>query len=162
MKSYKREEERTVKEVNVFSLFSGIGAFEKALERKGIGYNLVNYYEPKVIVPEATKKGYAEAVDGDSINLEQPNSKTRRERVGRGVAQTLNTAPRQAVVEPSLRIRKLTPKECFRLMGFDDVDIDVLIDNGISNTQLYKQAGNSIVVNVLEAIFDNLVDVFDA
>ena len=60
-----------------------------------------------------------------------------------------------------LRIRKLTPKECFRLMGFDDADIDVLIENGISNTQLYKQAGNSIVVNVLEAIFDNLVDVFD-
>ena len=117
--------------------------------------------QPKVLVREATKKGYTEAVDGDSINLEQPNSKTRRGRVGRGVAQTLNTAPRQAVVEPSLRIRKLTPKECFRLMGFDDADIDVLIENGISNTQLYKQAGNSIVVNVLEAIFDNLVDVFD-
>lgn len=118
------------------------------------------YRQPLVFVPEATKKGYAEAVDGDSINLEQPNSKTRRGRVGRGVAQTLNTAPRQAVVEPSLRIRKLTPKECFRLMGFDDVDIDVLIDNGISNTQLYKQAGNSIVVNVLEAIFENLKDIF--
>ena len=118
--------------------------------------------QPKVLVREATKKGYAEAVDGDSINLEQPNSKTRRGRVGKQVAQTLNTAPQQAVVEPSLRIRKLTPKECFRLMGFDDADIDVLIENGISNTQLYKQAGNSIVVNVLEAIFDNLVDVFDA
>ena len=117
--------------------------------------------QPKVLVREATKKGYAEAVDGDSINLEQPNSKTRRGRVGKQVAQTLNTAPQQAVVEPSLRIRKLTPKECFRLMGFDDADIDVLIENGISNTQLYKQAGNSIVVNVLEAIFDNLVDVFD-
>ena len=116
---------------------------------------------PKVFVPEATKKGYAEAHKGDSINLEQPNSKTRRGRVGKQVAQTLNTSPQQAVVEPSLRIRKLTPKECFRLMGFDDADIDVLIENGISNTQLYKQAGNSIVVNVLEAIFDNLVDVFD-
>ena len=117
--------------------------------------------QPKVLVREATKKGYAEAVDGDSINLQQPNSKTRRGRVGKQVAQTLNTAPQQAVVEPSLRIRKLTPKECFRLMGFDDADIDVLIENGISNTQLYKQAGNSIVVNVLEAILDNLVDVFD-
>ena len=117
--------------------------------------------QPKVLVREATKKGYAEAVDGDSINLEQPNSKIRRGRVGKQVAQTLNTAPQQAVVEPSLRIRKLTPKECFRLMGFDDADIDVLIENGISNTQLYKQAGNSIVVNVLEAILDNLVDVFD-
>ena len=117
--------------------------------------------QPKVLVREATKKGYAEAVDGDSINLQQPNSKTRRGRVGKQVAQTLNTAPQQAVVEPSLRIRKLTPKECFRLMGFDDADIDVLIENGISNTQLYKQAGTSLVVNVLEAILDNLVDVFD-
>ena len=49
-------------------------------------------------VREATKKGYAEAVDGDSINLEQPNSKTRRGRVGHSVAQTLTTSPQQAVV----------------------------------------------------------------
>ena len=56
-----------------------------------------------------------------------------------------------------LRVRKLTPKECFRLMGFDDRDIDVCIENGISNTQLYKMAGNSIVVNVLEGIFRNLL-----
>lgn len=56
-----------------------------------------------------------------------------------------------------LRIRKLTPKECFRLMGFDDRDIDICIENGISNTQLYKMAGNSIVVNVLEGIFRNLL-----
>lgn len=56
-----------------------------------------------------------------------------------------------------LRVRKLTPKECFRLMGFDDRDIDICIENGISNTQLYKMAGNSIVVNVLEGIFRNLL-----
>lgn len=53
-------------------------------------------------------------------------------------------------------IRKLTPKECFRLMGFDDKDIDVLKANGISDTQLYKMAGNSIVVDVLYYIFKNL------
>lgn len=53
---------------------------------------------PKVIVREATKQGYAEAVEGDSINLEQPNSKTRRGRVGKGVAQTLTTSPQQGVV----------------------------------------------------------------
>lgn len=157
------------------------------------------YRQPLVFVPEATKKGYAEAVDGDSINLEQPNSKTRRGRIGRGVAQTLTTSCNQEVIEPNievignyspsnhdasrivhcngiaptvkenhgtvtatnvgLRIRKLTPKECFRLMGFDDNDVDILVENGISNTQLYKQAGNSIVVNVLEAIFENLKDI---
>ena len=53
---------------------------------------------PKVIVSEATKKGYAEAVEGDSINLEQPNSKTRRGRAGKQVAQTLTTSPQQGVV----------------------------------------------------------------
>lgn len=52
------------------------------------------------------------------------------------------------------RIRKLTPRECFRLMGFTDNDFDKI--HGISNTQLYKMAGNSIVVNVLEAIFKQL------
>lgn len=55
-----------------------------------------------------------------------------------------------------LRIRKLTPKECWRLMGFDDSDFEKA-EKVNSNTQLYKQAGNSIVVNVLEAIFKNLL-----
>lgn len=54
------------------------------------------------------------------------------------------------------RIRKLTPKECWRLMGFDDSDIDKCISTGLSNTQLYKQAGNSIVVNVLVEIYKEL------
>ena len=57
-----------------------------------------------------------------------------------------------------LAIRKLPPKECFRLMGFDDSDVDLLMQNGISNTQLYKMAGNSIVVNVLEFIFCQIFD----
>lgn len=59
--------------------------------------------------------------------------------------------------EYSYRIRKLTPKECFRLMGFEDRDIDILIENKISNTQLYKMAGNSICVPVLECIFKQLI-----
>lgn len=276
-----------------------------------------------VEVKEATKKGYAEATIGDSINIEQPNSKTRRGRVGHGVAQTLTTSPQQVVVEkvvceqrcddelkifkdyaigalrdtdacgdkrvielpcigasrgrnpknPSdrtigaptqqrlelnfhgvsntlttvqkdnyvvenrivqvgnivstgnwdnpqrgriyspdglspalntvgggglepkivigstqknafvgdgsicstltsamgtggghipmvgfenIRIRKLTPLECWRLMGFDDEDFYKAQQSGVSNSQLYKQAGNSIVVNVLEKIFGNL------
>lgn len=56
----------------------------------------------------------------------------------------------------SFRIRKLTPKECWRLMGQDDEDF-AKAESVCSNTQLYKQAGNSIVVNVLEAIFSNLL-----
>lgn len=55
----------------------------------------------------------------------------------------------------NLRIRKLTPKECWRLMGFDDEDFEKA-EKVCSNSQLYKQAGNSIVVNVLEAIFKEL------
>ncbi len=54
-------------------------------------------------------------------------------------------------------IRRLTPLECFRLMGFDDKDYFKLKENKISDTQLYKQAGNSIVVNVLEELFVNLL-----
>lgn len=57
----------------------------------------------------------------------------------------------------NLRIRKLTPKECWRLMGFDDSDFEKA-EKVNSNTQLYKQAGNSIVVNVLERILENLID----
>lgn len=58
----------------------------------------------------------------------------------------------------NLRIRKLTPKECWRLMGFDDSDFDKASQVN-SNAQLYKQAGNSIVVNVLYEILDNLLGV---
>ena len=58
----------------------------------------------------------------------------------------------------NLKIRKLTPKECFRLMGFDDSDFEKA-ESVNSNTQLYKQAGNSIVVDVLEHLFAELMDV---
>ena len=58
--------------------------------------------------------------------------------------------------DEELAIRALTPKEYFRLMGFDDCDIDILVENGLPNTQLYKMAGNSIVVDVLEHLYDSL------
>lgn len=99
------------------------------------------------------------------MNLEQPNSKTRRGRVGHGVAQTLTTSCNQAVVEEietvkGLRIRKLTPKECWRLMGFSD-DAYEKAEQVNSKTQLYKQAGNSIVVNVLMEIVKQLMESVD-
>ena len=58
--------------------------------------------------------------------------------------------------DEDLRIRKLTPLECWRLMGFEDEDFEQA-QQYMSNSALYKQAGNSIVVNVLEAIFKNLL-----
>ena len=71
-----------------------------------------------------------------------------------GCSNTLTTVQKDNYVLDLYRIRKLTPRECFRLMGFSDSDFDKI--KGISNTQLYKMAGNSIVVDVLEAIFRNL------
>ncbi len=114
-------------------------------------------------IKNATKKGYMKAYEGDYVNLQFPNSKTRRARVGEQIAMTLLCNDSNAVVvnDPPLRIRKLTPKECFRLMGFDDEDIDILIENKISNTQLYKMAGNSIVVDVLEEIFVELLNQYE-
>lgn len=143
-----------------------------------------------ILIKEATKEGYAKAYEGDSINLDQPNSKTRRGRVGHQMANTLTCACNQSVVEVLVldeqnqrikndgiigtlttdgsspkhnnrviendyRIRKLTPRECWRLMGVKDEQFNKLHD--ISNTQLYKLAGNSIVVDVLMGIFKNLL-----
>lgn len=73
---------------------------------------------------------------------------------GQSPTITVNNSPK---ILCDLRIRKLTPKECFRLMGFEDRDFEILVKNGISDTQLYRMAGNSIVVDVLEAIFKNLL-----
>lgn len=99
----------------------------------------------------ANKQGYDMATNGDGVDLSYPQSKTKRGRVGHGVSKTL-----MGTVE-NYRIRKLTPKECWRLMGFDDEDFRKA-EQVNSNTQLYKQAGNSIVVNVLEAILKNLLE----
>ena len=106
-------------------------------------------------VCEATKKGYAEAKAGDYINLEFPTSKTRRGRVGRQVANTLLTSGNQGVVTENLKIRKLTPRECWRLQGFPDWAFDKAQEVN-SNSQLYKQAGNSVTVNVIKAIAERL------
>ena len=111
--------------------------------------------EPKIRVKEATKQGYAEATIGDSVNLSHPNSKTRRGRVGKQIANTLLTGESQGVVEPDFRIRKLTPRECWRLQGFPDWAFDKAQEVN-SNSQLYKQAGNSVTVNVIEAIAKEL------
>ncbi len=194
--------------------------------------------QPYILVKEGTKKGYAEAMEGDSINYSYPNSMTKRGRIGKEVSQTILTTPSIAVLENTnkliclnnkekkwsvqdriydtegisatvtasefkpkiaerkmfnpyndkeikdiaptqtancgnsyssaavlisedgttfMRIRKLTPLECWRLMGFDDKDFYKAKDAGISDTQLYRQAGNSIVVNVLEKIIEGLL-----
>jgi len=171
--------------------------------------------EPKIAIKikEATKQGYAIAEQGDSINFSLPNSKTRRGRVGKQVAQTLDTSCNQAVIvqkprgynkggehevaptlssnswhennllKSGMRIRKLTPRECWRLQGFPDWAFDkatfghvipsilkarlvrrtmtqkewklyqrITRHQQMSNSQLYKQAGNSVTVPVIYEI----------
>ena len=251
---------------NIYGEHCGTGFAGNVWDKESISPTIMTMQggnrQPMVVMREATKRGYAEAYEGDSINLEQPSSKTRRGRVGKQVAQTLTTSPQQAVVEPavltpkrteygkairksyeageisearhnmtelqprtdgvsntlttvqkdnyiiepfivasrgrnpenssdrtvgaptiqrlepnsqgmcntlttvqkdnyvcepSLRIRKLTPLECFRLMGFDDGDF-YKAEKVNSNTQLYKQAGNSIVVDVIEELFCMMLD----
>lgn len=198
-----------------------------------------------VMVKEATKKGYDIATVGDSINISQPNSKTRRGRVGHGIANTLTTTNTMATLisdlsmckttanriksaengsdsqEPKvltkakpkfgrmgqqaietvnsnnvtpgdtvnpyymnvnkskvsptlttrpegmktailpitkdLRIRKLTPRECWRLQGFPDWAFNRAKQAGLSDSQLYKQAGNSVTVPVIKAIAERMV-----
>ncbi|WOZ56218.1 cytosine specific methyltransferase [Brochothrix phage BtpYZU03] len=111
--------------------------------------------EPKILIKEATKKGYAEASVGDSVNYSIPTSKTRRGRVGKGVANTLDTGCQQGVVVRDMRIRKLTPLECWRLQGFPD-ELFYKAQAVNSNSQLYKQAGNSVTVNVVYEVAKHL------
>ena len=112
--------------------------------------------EPRIAIKTANKKGYDMAQNGDGIDLSYPNSNTRRGRVGHGVAKTISTEALQGVLDGT-KIRKLTPKECWRLMGFDDESFGKA-EKVNSSTQLYKQAGNSICVPVLEGILRNLLN----
>ena len=116
------------------------------------GQTQQSYLKVKV----ANKKGYEEAKPGDYVNITYPGSKTKRGRVGKGVAHTLTCGDGNAVITENVRIRKLTPRECLRLMGWKDEQIDKIVAAKISGTQQYRQAGNGIVVQVLEAIFKAL------
>lgn len=127
--------------------------------------------EPNVLirVAEATKQGYSECRVGiDAVNLSVPGSKTRHGRVEKEVANTLDTSCNQGIfVKVSdelivyavwyekyqcyIAIRKLTPRECFRLQGWPD-DYFERADFVNSDSQLYKQAGNGVTVNVIKAM----------
>lgn len=105
-------------------------------------------------VKNATKKGYLEATDGDGIDISS-RMQYHRGTVQKNKAQTLTTQCDRGVVN-NRRIRKLTPKECFRLMGVKDEDFEKARKNQ-SDSSLYHLAGDSIVVNVLMAIFKELL-----
>lgn len=103
-----------------------------------------------VAIKEATKQGYKVAFEGDSINLGYANSNTKRGRVGNRVAHTLTCNCNQGTLE-GYRIRKLTPRECFRLQGWPDEYFERAA-SVCSDSQLYKQAGNGVTVNVIYEI----------
>lgn len=114
----------------------------------------------KIKIKQATKQGYIECKAGGVADFSYPESKLRRDRVqgGGDVSPTLTSSNLGVCkVESCYRIRKLTPKECWRLMGFSDEDFEKAAKVN-SNTQLYKQAGNSIVKDVLMAIFRQMID----
>ena len=104
-----------------------------------------------LLIKEATKCGFKPANIGDTVDLSYATSNTRRGRVGRDVAHTLDTGSTQGVVTLSGRIRKLTPRECFRLQGYREDQIDKILAI-TSDSQAYKQAGNGVTVNVVYAI----------
>lgn len=108
-----------------------------------------------LLIKEATKKGYKEAAPGDSVKLSYTRGNTKRGRVGKAFAHTLDTSCSQGIVAGGGRIRRLMPRECLRLQGFAEDQIDRLLAI-TSDAQAYKQAGNSVTVNVIEAIGRNL------
>lgn len=118
---------------------------------------IVSVQNDNLLIPQATKEGFISLAPGGVFDGSYQDSTTRRGRVQEGgqVTPTLTTSGDNLNLyeEVTYRIRKLTPRECYRLMGVDDADIDIIQSSGISNTQQYKQAGNSIVVDVLFHIF---------
>lgn len=104
-----------------------------------------------LLIKEATRRGYSEAEPGDSVDTSYASQNQKRTRVGHGISYTLTTHADKAVVDTDMRIRRLTPKECLRLQGFSDKQIDKLLAV-TSDTQVYKQAGNAVTVNVIHAL----------
>jgi DNA (cytosine-5)-methyltransferase 1 len=111
-------------------------------------------------VPEATKKGYASATEGDSINLSFLEANKRRGRVGKGIANTIDTGVQQYTLGQG-SLRRLTPIECERLQGFPDEWTRWGIVDGekkeISDAQRYKMLGNAVSVPVVAEIAKRMI-----
>lgn len=138
-------------------------AVAMALNAQPVGNTGGNSYlylvDETVKIKQATKEGYIECKLGRVADLSYPNSNTRRGRVqGKGQISPAITATETGIcrIETPYRIRKLTPLECWRLMDFTDEDFHKA-EAVNSNTQLYKEAGNSIVKSVLMAIFRQML-----
>ena len=124
-------------------------------------YVLENYDEITIKdfikIKNATAKGYLEATDGDGVDISS-RMEHHRGTVQKGKAQTLTTQCDRGVVLNDLRIRKLTPKECFRLMGVKDEDYEKVAKNQ-SNASLYHLAGDSLITTIMMALFSQMLDI---
>nr|DAR91844.1 MAG TPA: Cytosine specific methyltransferase [Caudoviricetes sp.] len=124
-------------------------------------FTLTNQDRHGILIRTANKQGYAVAFHGDGVDLAYPESETRRGRVQPQRSNTLTTSDNLGVVlndGTKAYIRKLTPKECWRLQGFTDEQFDKAAAVN-SNSQLYKQAGNAVTVNVVEAIGKHIMKI---
>lgn len=115
------------------------------------------YEDGDLYVKENNSRGKRIIHEYDSINVERPNSKTRRGRVGSQRFQTITTSPNQAVYHNG-QLRRMTEREAWKAMGFSDDDFDNVNLKGIPKSAIYALAGNSIVVPVLEEIFFSLLN----
>ena len=115
------------------------------------GLNRNHTQNAVLMIKEATKSGGKAAQPGDSIDFSYADADTRRGRVGKNIAHTLNTGGSQGVLTTGGRIRRLMPRECFRLQGFDETQIDKFLSVD-SDAQAYKQAGNAVTVNVVHGL----------
>ena len=113
-----------------------------------------------VLIRSANKQGYMTAQVGDGVDLAYPDSETRRGRVQPQRSNTLTTSDNLGVLvdDETIQIRKLTPKECWRLQGFTDEQFEKAAAIN-SNSQLYKQAGNAVTVNVVEEIGKHIMKI---
>lgn len=140
---------------------SFIDGFNRIVRKDGCAGTIdtgINFRNKQfLLIKNATEKGYLEAYEGDGVDISS-RMEHHRGTVQKGIAQTIKTAIEVGIVvkKINLTIRKLTPKEAWRLMGFDDASFERAAKVN-SNSKLYKQAGNSIVVNCLIAIFSQLL-----
>ena len=140
------------------------------LEKRQNGRRVKNEGEPSftltsqdrrgVLIKTANKQGYMTAQIGDGIDLAYPESETRRGRVQPQRSNTLTTSDNLGVLidDQCIKIRKLTPRECWRLQGFTDEQFNKAAAIN-SNSQLYKQAGNAVTVNVVAEIGRHIMSI---
>lgn len=134
---------------------------DRIYDSNGISTAITTSFMPSIVISEVTKKGYVEATERDYAGVIVGSTQKNAAKNYDGICPTLTNAMGQGgghvpMYKFNSRVRKLTPLECFRLMGFDDEDYYKAAKVN-SNTQLYKQCGNSIVVNVLEKIFEMMI-----